>query len=98
MLQPLVENAVRHGIAPLEAGGSVKVTAVVDADRLRVTVEDDGVGFGNATGSEGSGLGIRSVRSLLSHLYGANQQFEVAPRSPRGTTVTIVMPYKPATA
>jgi sensor histidine kinase YesM len=98
ILQPLVENAVRHGIAPLESGGSVKVTAVVDADRLRMTIEDDGVGLGNASTAAGSGLGIRSVRSLLSQLYGTNQQFDMAPRRPRGTTVTIVMPYKPATA
>ena len=97
ILQPLVENAVRHGIAPLETGGSVKVTAVVDADRLRVTVEDDGVGIGNASATAGTGLGIRSVRSLLTHLYGADQQLDVAPRRPKGTTVTIVMPYKPAT-
>ena len=98
ILQPLVENAVRHGIAPLEAGGSVKVTAVVDADRLRVTVEDDGVGITSSSANPGSGLGLRSVRSLLAHLYGANQQFDVAPRTPKGTTVTIVMPYKPVPA
>ena len=59
ILQPLVENAVRHGIAPLETGGSVKVTAVVDANRLRVTVEDDGVGIASSSANPGSGLGLR---------------------------------------
>jgi len=99
ILQPLVENAVRHGIAPLEAGGSVKVTAVVDDDTLRMTVEDDGVGFGNAPAERaGGGLGLSSVRSLLSHLYGTEQRFDVRPRAPSGTTVTIVMPYRPAAA
>jgi len=99
ILQPLVENAVRHGIAPLESGGSVKVTAVVDNDRLHIAVEDDGVGIGNAPAERaGSGLGLRSVRSLLSHLYGSDQRFDVAPRTPNGTTVTIVIPYRPAVA
>ena len=99
ILQPLVENAVRHGIAPLESGGSVTVTATVDADTLCMTVEDDGVGFGNSpTERAGSGLGLSSVRSLLSHLYGANQRFDVRPRKPSGTTVTIVLPYRPVVA
>lgn len=99
ILQPLVENAVRHGIAPLESGGSVKVTAVVDDDTLRMTVEDDGVGFGNAPAERaGGGLGLGSVRSLLSHLYGTEQRFDVRPRAPSGTTVTIVMPYRPVVA
>ncbi len=99
ILQPLVENAVRHGIAPLEAGGSVKVTARVDQDTLVMTVEDDGVGFGNSPPERaGSGLGLKSVRSLLAHLYGADQRFEVGPRTPTGTTVTIAMPYRPVVA
>ena len=97
ILQPLVENAVRHGIAPLESGGSVAVTAVVDADMLCMTVEDDGVGFAAAPSERaGSGLGLSSVRSLLTHLYGTNHRLDVRPRSPSGTTVTITMPYRPA--
>jgi two-component system, LytTR family, sensor kinase len=99
ILQPLVENAVRHGIAPLESGGSVRVTAVVNDGTLLMTVEDDGVGFGGAPAERaGSGLGLRSVRALLSHLYGAEQRFDVRPRSPSGTTVTIALPYRPVAA
>lgn len=99
ILQPLVENAVRHGIAPLESGGSVHVVAFVENETLRITVDDDGIGFGKAPASCAStGLGLSSVRSLLSHLYGAGQRFHVSPRSPSGTTVTIELPYRTAHA
>ena len=99
ILQPLVENAVRHGIAPREAGGSLTVRAVVEHEMLVMTVEDDGVGIGNVpAGQGGSGLGLNAVRARLAHLYGARQRFEIGPRSPLGTRVTITMPYRPSLA
>lgn len=99
ILQPIVENAVRHGIAPLGRGGAVKVTAVVDEQTLVMTVEDDGVGFGNGpSGHAGTGLGLRSVRSLLAHFYGADGRLEIHGRRPSGTTVTIALPYRDVAA
>jgi two-component system, LytTR family, sensor kinase len=98
LLQPLVENAVRHGIAPREAGGAVRVTASVEEGTLVMTVEDDGVGIATKSSQAGGGLGLRSVRALLAHLYGSKQRFEVGPRSPCGTLVTIALPYRPAVA
>jgi two-component system, LytTR family, sensor kinase len=99
LLQPIVENAVRHGIAPREAGGAVIVTAVVDDRELIMTIEDDGVGFGRAPAAgAGTGLGLSSIRALLAHLYGADQRLEIRERQPSGTAVTIVVPYRTAVA
>ncbi len=97
ILQPLVENAVRHGIAPLEAGGRVTVSAKVESGTLQIAVEDDGIGLGSAhTGREGTGLGLRTVRSQLAHLHGERQRLDVAPRLPSGTSVTMSLPYRVA--
>ncbi len=99
ILQPLVENAVRHGIAPLEKGGSVRVAASVEDGILRITIDDDGIGYGRAPASKAStGRGISSVRALLAHLYGAEQRFEVKARQPAGTSVSIELPYRTALA
>jgi two-component system, LytTR family, sensor kinase len=94
ILQPLVENAVRHGIAPRESGGSVWVRAEQPNGRLRITVEDDGVGVTDAPSpTAGTGLGLDSVRSRLAHLYGAEQSVVVLPRGSGGTRVVLEMPY-----
>jgi two-component system, LytTR family, sensor kinase len=94
ILQPLVENAVRHGIAPRETGGSVWVYADQPDGRLRLTVEDDGVGIGNAPAANaGSGIGLEGLKSRLAHLYGAEQRVDVMERKPTGTRVMIEIPY-----
>ena len=94
ILQPVVENAVRHGIAPRESGGSVWVSAERPDGRLRLIVEDDGVGMGNGpSANAGAGIGLGGLRSRLAHLYGSDHRVEVAPRLPSGTRVTIEIPY-----
>lgn len=97
ILQPLVENAVRHGIAPRESGGRMWVNADQIGDRLVITVEDDGVGLGNAPLSQaGNGVGLGSVRARLEHLYGRDQKLDVEARRPAGTKVRIELPYRSA--
>ena len=93
ILQPLVENAVRHGIGPLEAGGSVAVEAARENGLLRMTVRDDGVGVSPDPTRDG-GIGLRGVRARLMHLYGNDSRFELAPDAPRGSVVTIDIPYR----
>lgn len=95
ILQPVVENAVRHGIAPRESGGSVWVSAERPNGRLRLVVEDDGVGMSDGpSANAGTGIGLGGLRSRLVHLYGSDHRVEVAPRLPSGTRVTIEIPYR----
>ena len=97
LLQPLVENAVRHGIAPIESGGSIVVNARRQDGRLQVTVRDDGVGVQHAPASNGCGIGLQSVRARLAHLYGDGQRLDVQPGASIGTVVTLDIPYRSAT-
>jgi sensor histidine kinase YesM len=95
ILQPLVENAVRHGISPRESGGCIWVRADQIGDRLVITIEDDGVGIGNSPPDlAGNGVGLGSVKSRLTHLYGADQKLDVEARRPSGTRVRIEIPFR----
>jgi len=92
ILQPLVENAIRHGISAAATAGAVDVCAVVDDSRLTLTVRDDGPGMSSAPAQPGSGTGLRTTRERLTQLYGdaANLRIEDAPRG--GTIVTLAIP------
>jgi hypothetical protein len=90
LLQPLLENAIRHGLAPLREGGCVTVRAQRDGDRLRIIVENDGVGL---PATRRTGIGLSNVQERLRTLYGAASEFSIAARSEgRGTCVTLVIP------
>jgi GAF domain-containing protein len=91
ILQPLVENAVRHGIADREDGGRIELRAAVRNDRLVLCVADDGTGAG-ANG--GDGVGLTSVRQRLHALYGDAASIEID-RSSSGYSVTMGLPCLP---
>jgi sensor histidine kinase YesM len=93
LLQPLVENAIKHGIAPRKQGGRIEVRARRSGDRLHLSVTDNGAG--NSTHTRGSGLGLANTRARLEHLYGAQQQFEFGPRPEGGFAVHITLPARP---
>ena len=92
VLQPLVENAILHGIGGRGRGGSVVVRAAVVSDRLIVTIEDDGVGPGDGPVREG--LGLCNTRLRLQRLHAGDFELTVAARSGGGTMTKVVMPRR----
>jgi len=93
VLQPIVENAIRHGIANRVAATTVTVTARKERGTLRLQVSDDGPGFRGTAGARGStGVGIDNTRKRLAQLYGDRASLDVKDASPSGAIVTITLP------
>ena len=93
MLQPLVENAIKHGLECKEEGGTLRISAEVFNNHLRVSVVDDGVGFGMVP-SDGTGLGLTSIRERLNLLHGNRAQLIIEPNQPSGVASIIEVPYE----
>jgi two-component system, LytTR family, sensor kinase len=97
LLQPLVENAIRHGIAQSSAYGSVEVTARVANGLVELVVRDNGAGFpAQRTLVPREGVGLSNTRARLRHLYGAAHRFELRNVPAGGAEVFIVIPFRPA--
>jgi LytS/YehU family sensor histidine kinase len=95
LLQPLVENAVRHGIAPLQRGGRITVSAAREAGSLLLTVEDDGAGaLSDAVPREG--VGLRNTRARLARLYPETHDLTIDRPSAGGFRVQVEIPYSTA--
>ena len=98
LLQPLAENAIRHGIEPRPAGGTLRLSAARSGGELCIELHDDGVGISadgrNGHGTAGHGVGLANTRQRLEELYGARHHFSVAPDPAGGTVVTIRIPWQ----
>jgi LytS/YehU family sensor histidine kinase len=91
LLQPLVENAVKHAIAPRGSGGCIRITASRAGEELELTVEDDGPGLADGNGD---GIGLANVRERLRHLYGDRQHLELSQSTLGGAGVRVRLPYR----
>jgi sensor histidine kinase YesM len=99
LLQPLVENAIRHGLEPKVEGGTVAVQArVVDGRTLVLQVRDDGLGPDAATSAtSGHGVALDNIRQRLRSRYGDEASLDLQPAHP-GTCATLRLPVEPAGA
>ena len=89
LLQPLVENAIRHGLAPRAAPGHLEIVAARENGALVLEVRDDGIGAG---GAPEEGVGLRNTRLRLAELYGARGHLVLAPRDGGGTVARVSLP------
>jgi signal transduction histidine kinase len=90
MLATLVENAIKHGIAPLAEGGTIRVAAAREDETLLLSVADTGHGFAAASGS---GVGLANIRARLGALYGEGATLRLEANSPRGVVATVTLPW-----
>jgi two-component system, LytTR family, sensor kinase len=97
ILQPIVENAIRHGIASRIAPGEIEIRAGRAGEALRLLVKDNGPGLqrsGAPNGRAREGLGLANTRARLQQLYGSAHRFEIADVPEGGLQVTIDMPFE----
>jgi LytS/YehU family sensor histidine kinase len=94
ILQPLVENAIRHGVSVRQAPGRIRIAARRDLDRLRVVVEDDGVGLSAVRSGGRAGIGLRNAVDRLKQLYGSDYRFSLQDRDGGGVVVALEIPLR----
>jgi two-component system, LytTR family, sensor kinase len=96
LLQPLIENSIKHGLEPRINGGTVTLRSRYEGDRILIEVADDGVGMGarpaSALRRSGAGIGMKNVQERLEVLYGNQARFNVVSNPGRGTLVSIEIP------
>lgn len=98
LVQPLVENAVTHGIEPCMRGGKIVLSArATDDGNLQVSIADTGVGFQHGGEGGGSGLGLTHVRERLARIFGAAATMQMEENTPRGVVVRLMLPLMRST-
>ena len=94
VLQPLVENALVHAIAPRAAGGRVEISARRDGDALQLTVRDDGPGPTGSPSTRGNGLALRNLRDRLDRLYDGGASLTLSAGARGGAEVVVRIPAR----
>jgi LytS/YehU family sensor histidine kinase len=94
ILQPIVENSVRHGVAKQVGPGRITIRARQESDRLILQVEDNGPGLKSDSNGSTLGIGLSNTRARLEQFYGDDFNFQIANANGRGVTVTLDIPAK----
>mgnify|MGYP001973365396 CR=1 FL=1 len=105
LLQPLIENAIKYAVSPLEEGAKISLSAQLSGSRLRLVVSDTGPGLKNPVEStrtslpqsanpESTGVGLANIRDRLAQAYGTNHLFEIRSPAQGGFTVIIEIPFE----
>lgn len=95
LLQPLVENAIKHGLEPKIEGGRVVVRAYQRDNSVMISVEDNGLGFADNADSAGSGVGLANLRERIAVLYDGQARLEITDlgsSTNQGTRVSLIVP------
>jgi len=104
MLQPIVENALKHGLGPKPGPGHLWITAEADGNQVRLRVEDDGVGTAigvlklNGSNGRSNGVGLENVARRLNALYQDQGRMTIEVRQAGGMRVTILLPRESGAA
>ena len=106
IIQPLLENAIKHGVSKADRSGIIQIRATRVDDRLEVSISDNGPGLTNGTngangtndanstnGSPRSGLGLANTRERLQALYGHDQELRLEPHNGGGLVATVSVPF-----
>ena len=92
-LQPIVENAIRHGIGQRSAAGNIRISASRIGNTLKVSVQDDGPGFSSKDPSMSPGIGLANTRARLHQLYGEDGRLVIENAEQGGAVVAISLPF-----
>lgn len=99
LLQPLIENSIKHAIALSEEGGWIEIDARVEQQQLLISISDDGPGLPEdepvieKSHPTSTGVGLKNIRERLREIYGKSHKLEFSRRKPLGCTVTVSIPY-----
>lgn len=99
LLQPIIENSIKHGISKVESGGTIAIRARRDGQQLIIEVSDDGPGLASrdtldADSALSNGVGVSNIRNRLREIYNDQHKLEFLSVEPHGLTVKVVIPYE----